>query len=98
MHGYGTYVFKTGETYQGDLKNGFKEGHGVCIYNDGREFEGSWSLNFKTGLGKVKFPNGVVFIGLFKANSLETEGVFIGKTLANDKSSSSLTDKVDIVW
>lgn len=78
MDGYGVYVFASGEVYEGEIRKGYKEGHGRCIYEDGREYEGSWSQNFKVGLGKIKFPNDVTFIGIFKPNSKETEGLFIG--------------------
>lgn len=38
MSGKGTYVFKSGESYSGELINGLKNGFGQFYYKDGRVF------------------------------------------------------------
>lgn len=29
MHGFGRYIYKNGEMYEGELKDGLKHGHGL---------------------------------------------------------------------
>ena len=77
MQGTGTYVFKSGEMYSGELIKGLKHGFGKFQYSDGRVYEGYWDNNNKTGLGTVYFPNDVKFFGIFKKCGQKlTEGIF----------------------
>ena len=43
-NGYGMYIFYSGLTYEGDWKNGKREGKGKIIYPDGAKYEGTFLL------------------------------------------------------
>jgi hypothetical protein len=39
--------------YQGEIKNGMKNGYGVAIYPDGSHYQGQWVNNLPSGKGKL---------------------------------------------
>ncbi|WIA13706.1 hypothetical protein OEZ85_007259 [Tetradesmus obliquus] len=43
MHGFGTYVWKNGQRYDGEWKDGRREGIGIKTYVDGSMYDGFWS-------------------------------------------------------
>ena len=49
--GKGTFVYRSGEKYQGELSKGRKEGHGVYWYLNESEYNGYWKNDLKDGDG-----------------------------------------------
>jgi len=49
-NGKGKMVYKE-YTYEGDFKNGLKDGYGVCRYKDGAIYDGDWKNDLKDGYG-----------------------------------------------
>lgn len=52
FHGEGTYVFRSGEAYEGALRKGLKDGYGIYYYEKGSAYyKGKWKHDLKNGLG-----------------------------------------------
>lgn len=47
----GIYYYANGGVYEGDYKDGMKDGHGVCTYASGEKYEGEWKNNKANGQG-----------------------------------------------
>ena len=45
------YYYSNGNKFEGEYKNGQKEGYGVYYYSNGDKFEGKWKNNNKEGYG-----------------------------------------------
>ena len=67
--GNGKYVFKTGDFYIGQFKNGLREGKGTQYYkNEKIQYKGNWKNDMRNGSGKYYYENGDYFIGFWKDN------------------------------
>ena len=68
---------KIGEQYNGDMKDGKREGRGICIYKNGDKYEGSWKNNKKEGKGTYYYTNkGDVYIGHFFNDLPNGKGIY----------------------
>lgn len=47
----GTFLWRTGERYDGEWKNGQEDGQGIFTWADGSVFDGFWSKGRKHGIG-----------------------------------------------
>ena len=65
--------------YNGQWKNGLKDGFGVETYSTGNTFEGRWHQGTKSGHGKYIFCNGNIFEGEWTDNIFNGTGRFIKK-------------------
>merc|ERR1712146_477984 len=52
-HGKGLVTLDDGSTYDGEFKNGKREGHGTRKYSDGREYIGDWENGNMEGVGFI---------------------------------------------
>ena len=50
--------FECNNKYDGEWKDGLREGFGQFSYADGGRYEGIWDKNRKHGVGKFTFENG----------------------------------------
>lgn len=46
------------EKYEGEIKNGLREGWGIYHYRNGALYEGEWMEGKKHGVGIMKYANG----------------------------------------
>ncbi len=51
FHGTGTYIFASGERYEGEFDTFKKDGRGTYYYLNGNTYEGEWRLDKKHGKG-----------------------------------------------
>ena len=52
--------YPNGDQYDGDFKNGVREGEGTMVYGEsGNKYEGQWKNNLKEGGKKVRNPRDV---------------------------------------
>ena len=81
MHGKGTYTWKDGRRYDGNLNFSYifcecknllgeyhmdkKHGYGVYIWADSRRYEGLWQNGKQHGKGKYILPNSTVKVGIW---------------------------------
>ena len=56
FHGLGSYVFESGETFEGNLFQGSKEGIGKYYYTNGTYYSGGWLNDLKHGYGTYEVP------------------------------------------
>lgn len=53
----GSYVFKDGSTYHGELVGKKPYGLGTCTWDNGDSYEGNWVLSRRSGHGVMIFSN-----------------------------------------
>src|SRR5205809_543791 len=51
FHGKGTYIFKNGDRYEGEVFNGTKFGKGLYYYGNGNRYDGEWADDRRNGKG-----------------------------------------------
>ena len=64
--GNGKYIWKDGEYYIGQWKNGLSHGKGTVCYSNGDKYEGDWVNDKREGNGKYIRKNGEYYIGQWK--------------------------------
>ena len=62
--------------YEGEFKNGKKEGIGIYYFNNGGRYEGEWKNDVQEGKGKDYFDNGDRYEGDFKNGLSEGKGIY----------------------
>lgn len=65
-HGKGTIKHSDGYSYEGEFKDGMKEGFGKEVHDEDTYYEGEWMADKKHGEGKLVTPNGEVYEGQFE--------------------------------
>ncbi|MCU0389637.1 MAG: hypothetical protein MUE81_00820 [Thermoflexibacter sp.] len=73
QNGYGVFVSRTGERYEGNWKNGVRNGKGTCYYINGDIYEGEWVNNQLNGEGKMTYKNGIIKNGLWERDIFKGE-------------------------
>jgi hypothetical protein len=65
LHGRGVCTWDNGDQYEGEFKNGDKDGQGIYTWppRDGRRYEGEWRRDGMSGKGIMWLPDGRVFDG-----------------------------------
>ena len=72
----GYIKYKNGGRYDGELKEGVRNGYGVYQYARGRRYVGFWSENKREGRGVFYYPGGANYSGDFQDNLPHGFGVF----------------------
>jgi len=63
-HGQGKFITQNEvSVYEGNWKDGLKNGYGVLTVKDNYKFEGQWKEGVRHGFGKITWNNGNVFEG-----------------------------------
>ena len=78
LHGRGEYVAKNFK-YDGEFKDGLKEGRGVYVWDNGNRYEGPFVKDAPDGEGKYTFANGDTYNGEVKQGALTGRGVYVTK-------------------
>ena len=72
--GKGNIIYENGDKYEGELKNGIKEGEGILIRNNGDKFEGIWRNDKEyTGIYFLKDKDRIYGKRIEKGNNRENE-------------------------
>lgn len=77
--GRGTMVFSTGSRYDGEFKNGKRNGCGTYTFVNGRRYVGQFQNDRFEGQGVWFLENGDRYIGAFKDDRCHGKGTFIFK-------------------
>ena len=56
--GEGKVTWASGDSYEGELVRGAREGHGVFVWVDGQRYDGHWRDDQPNGRGRLDFVNG----------------------------------------
>ncbi|MGL6064638.1 MAG: protein kinase domain-containing protein [Fusobacteriaceae bacterium] len=73
----GALTYDNGDTYDGALKNGERNGSGKYIWNDGDKYVGEWKNGVMHGFGKMKFADGSEYEGQWLNGSINGAGKYI---------------------
>lgn len=69
-HGYGTYTYINGDTYEGEWNNNLRHGQGTYTYSSsGVKYVGSWVNGRREGVGEIVFPQ-YTYKGNFTADQV----------------------------
>ena len=74
--GKGLYLFESGDTYEGDFKDGKRHGKGVYSWKDGKKYEGRFENGIIEGKGTFTWSSGNKFKGNYKNNKIDGRGIF----------------------
>lgn len=74
-NGKGFMEYKNGNKYQGDFKNGVKDGKGTLTLGDDK-YEGDWKNDLKDGKGTYTYWDGTKYEGDFKDNTFDGKGTY----------------------
>jgi radial spoke head protein 1 len=74
--GSATYPLR-GEIYEGEFKNGLRDGFGKYSYGNGDKYEGEYRENEKHGIGKMTYNEKGTYHGYFESGARHGEGVFM---------------------
>ena len=80
--GYGIFNYVTGETYEGEWRNGKPGPRGTHTYMLGTTYVGEWREGTPNGQGTTTWPNGDVYVGEHWAGWLSGTGT---KTYADGR-------------
>lgn len=75
--GWGTMVFASGNRYDGEFREGKRNGCGTLTFSNGRRYVGQFQNDQFAGVGVWTLENGDRFVGTFQNNRCHGEGVFI---------------------
>ena len=75
FEGKGEMTYFSGK-YDGEWKNGFREGFGIYRYNNGEKYIGMWKNNLEEGDGRYIYKNGDFYDGNFKEGKKEGKGLY----------------------
>lgn len=71
--GEGTVVYKNGEIYEGETKNGKYHGEGVLKFSNGSVYKGEFKKGKMDGLGVINFFNGETYKVIMKKGKFVKE-------------------------
>ena len=89
LHGKGEYTSKAFK-YQGEFKEGLKQGEGTYEWDSGLRYEGEFDADRPNGKGKFRFPNGDTYEGDVKAGVVAGRGIYVTK--GGDRIEGSFAD------
>ena len=69
-------VMENGDSYVGEMLNGFRHGQGVYTWKDGRGYQGQFVSGKRAGSGALNWPNGNSYNGTFSDNLMHGTGIF----------------------
>ncbi|MGB3291981.1 MAG: pentapeptide repeat-containing protein [Phormidesmis sp.] len=75
--GKGTMVYPSGNRYDGEYKNGYRNGCGTFTFSNGRRYIGQFETDQFNGKGTWILENGERYIGEFENNRCSGTGTFI---------------------
>ena len=75
--GRGTYVYSTGDVYEGQWLANKRHGRGVLRYANGSIYEGQFVAGKRHGQGNYAYSNGDVYDGEFVSDKYHGIGVYI---------------------
>ncbi len=71
--GYGVFVSRAGDRYEGQWKNKIRTGKGVCLFANGDKYEGNWHQDKPDGQGKMTYKNGLLREGIWEQGTFKGE-------------------------
>jgi len=66
-----------GDTFNGEMVRGRRDGNGRIVWADGGEFKGNFEDDEISGFGEISFPNGETYKGNFVEGAKSGQGKFV---------------------
>lgn len=70
------HTYKSGSTYEGEWRGGFRDGYGIQCWPDGASYEGEWRFNRAHGRGKFVHVDGDIYDGEWANDKANGQGVY----------------------
>ena len=77
---FGSYVWMSGQRYEGDWVHDKPQGQGKMRFANGNQYEGQLAAGLPQGRGRMVFPGGDVYEGQFEAGKAHGEGKYAWKS------------------
>ena len=77
LDGWGSMLYANGNRYDGEYRDGTRNGCGTFTFSNGRRYVGEFSNDLFSGRGVWMLENGDRYIGDFEFNKCNGEGMFI---------------------
>ena len=75
--GQGRVEWRNGDSYEGALEHGLRNGHGIFIAKtNGFRYEGKWQDNLQSGKGKTTFDDGDIYEGEMENGLFHGRGTY----------------------
>ena len=74
VNGYGVIIYVNGNIYEGEFKNGKRDGQGTLTWTDGEKYEGEWKNGNYHGKGTLTYVDGTIYEGEWHNDRREGEG------------------------
>lgn len=76
--GFGAYIFKNGDGYEGEWKNGQMHGEGTYFYQEsGQRYSGTWKNGYRSGEGQLFNAGGnLLYDGNWLNDEKNGEGIY----------------------
>lgn len=75
INGKGRYLYKDGQSYEGQWLNGKKHGKGTFVYKDKSSYRGDWVQGIRQGKGIYTWANGQTYQGQFQNDKMNGFGI-----------------------
>lgn len=76
LTGTQTYSFPDGSSYEGEVKDGKRNGYGVQVYSTGITYYGNWENDYQNGYGDLEIDDDWYYSGEWKNGLYDGEGYF----------------------
>lgn len=86
----------TGEKYDGEMRNGKRNGKGTNTWSSGARYDGEWHDNKQNGKGTITWPNGSRYEGAWRDNKFSGFGSLA--LVRGDKSIQGWEEDGDGIW
>ena len=73
-------LMDTGATYEGEWKDGVREGTGIQIWTDGSRYTGTWKNDKSCGKGVLEHADGDVYEGEWEEDKGRNFRIFLKLT------------------
>ena len=83
--------------YEGEIKDGKKNGDGTCKYDNGDIYKGNWKNNVREGKGILTWANGNIYNGYFKNDTIKGQGL-VTLTNGNKYKGEFENDWMDVTY
>jgi uncharacterized caspase-like protein len=76
VSGSGRVEWASGDIFEGEMRNGLKQGKGTYAWKHGQRYSGDWVDDKAVGVGKITFSSGDIYEGEVNLGEAQGEGAY----------------------
>lgn len=76
VSGSGRVEWASGDVFEGEMRNGLKQGKGTYAWKHGQRYSGDWVDDKAVGVGKITFASGDIYEGEVNLGEAQGEGSY----------------------